>query len=366
MSKSKKKRPPRDLQDRGKNIPEKRPEEAEPKPPKFEIGVKGDEFDRKFTRAARAKTADADGLLRSLSRESRALGFDFINFAVMTLLLAFFALSFAFLAREGDPPRLKLASILNGSYETELSSYYKDSLPFGRALKTAGARLGFCDMPDKTPSEEPDIPDEPEPELPKEPQPENTQPVATTVPPTVTDAPTSAPTSETTKIVKPDTFRMYANATVNIRLSPDPSAMIMGYFDLNQRVEVVEIFDDGWASIWYNNMIAYVSADQLGETRLVTTEATTETATEETEPEITTVPEEAVTDGSETTETGETLPPATTSPIIVDPELSVYMSRQSRLECERRESERLESEQNAATATPDESADDPGATDAEE
>lgn len=311
---------------------------AESSVPKFEIGVKGDEFDRKYTRAAGAKTKTADSLLKNLSKETSAAGYNLLNLAVPALLMLFMALSFALLSREGTPPKLSAKTLGDGSFGREMSAYYKDGLPFGSGIRTFGAAIGLGDAPTETEEEEyPDediIPEEPEATEPAVTEATVSQPEITTAP-TAENLPTSAPSSETEEVVKPDTFRMYANATLDVRLAPDSDSMIMGYFDLNERVEVVEIGDDGWASIWYNNMIAYVSSELLGETKIRITEATTEETeetTEETEEEVTEpteVSEEETSPDSEISE--ETTEATTTAVRYLDPDLSRYMSRQSKM-----------------------------------
>lgn len=255
--------------------------------PKFEIGVKGDEFDVKFTRAAAAKTAGADNLLRNLSKETRLSTYNFWNFAVLVLIFLLMTMSFALLSRGGDAPDFSTQALSDGSYAAELSKYYKDTLPFGRVLRTLGAYLGFGDMPEPKAEEPPEDPLPPD-------APAVTQPTAVTTAPTTSGAPTSAPITELTEMTVPDTYIMYATATVNVRARPDFDSMIMGYFNKNEEVEVIEIGSDGWAKIWYNGMPAYVSADYLKEKKVVTTRETrhtteaTEETTEETD-EITSV-----------------------------------------------------------------------------
>lgn len=270
--------------------------------PKFEIGVKGDEFDVKFTRAAAAKTARADNLLRSLSKETRLSTYNFWNFAVLVLIFLLMAMSFALLSRGGDAPEFSTQSLSDGSYTAELSEYYKDTLPFGRVLRTLGAYLGFGDMPEPKAEEPPEEP------LPSD-DPAVTQPTAVTTAPTTSEAPTSAPITEQTEMTVPDTYIMYAADTVNVRAQPDIDSMIMGYFNRNEEVEVIEIGSDGWAKIWYNGMPAYVSADYLKDEKVVTTRATRHTteATEESTDEtgdVTTAPDttdEVTTSPEETT-----------------------------------------------------------------
>ena len=294
----------------------------EPSVPKFEIGVKGDEFDMKYSRAAAEKTSDADNLLRSLSKDTWRSSYNLLNFAVIVLLVIFIALSFALLSRGGRAPKLSAEALSDGSYAENMSAYYKETLPFGRALRTLGAYLGFCDMPEPLPPAEPmepddDVPDDPPPAVTAA-----TEPVVTTAP-TTTEAPTSAPITEPTELTVPETNTMYVKTTTNVRLLPEADSMILGYFSKNDEVEVIEIFDDGWASIWYGDMVAYVSSENLNEKPVKTSSSTTRrrsdtdetSATEEPEPEITetTETEEPETTAEETTVPEETTAATTTS-----------------------------------------------------
>lgn len=289
-------------------------EQAERSVPKFEIGVKGDEFDIAYTRAAAAETEKVSALMTGLSRESKKLGLDLVNFAVLSLLLILMALSFAFLSREETAPSLKIQKLADGTYLSELSEYYGSTLPFGGALRSLGAKLGFCDPSEGELEVEPE-PNEPEPAVTTTTA--ATEPAVTTAP-TTTETPTSAPISEPTEIEVPETTMMYAASNANIRLSPDNDSVILGYFYTNNKVEVIEIMSDGWASIWYNNIVAYVRAEDLSRDRVVTTVSTTEATTEETEEtteEVTTVPEE-----SETEPTSEetTVPEPVTEETTID------------------------------------------------
>ena len=290
MAKRRKKRPSQAVQTQPKAQ-----EQQERSVPKFEIGVKGDEFDVAYTRAAAAETEKVSALMSGLSRESKKLGFDLLNFAILSLLIIMIALSFAFLSRGESAPTLKIQKLADGTYLSQLSEYYNSTLPFGDVLRTLGANLGLCDPPEG----EPGI--EAEPEHEQGPEPAVTTTTAATEPevttaPTTTEAPTSAPISETTELEVPETTMMYAADNANIRLSPDNDSVILGYFYTNNKIEVIEIMSDGWASIWYNNIIAYVRAEDLSHERVVTTVTTTEEEeteeTEETTEEVTTVPEE--------------------------------------------------------------------------
>lgn len=265
--------------------------------PKFEIGVKGDEFDIAYTRAAAAEKQKVDALMAGFSRQSRKNGLNLLNFAILSLLILLMASSFAFLSRSGNAPALRAEKLANGSYLSELSEYYNSTLPFGRALRTLGAALGFGDTPEpEAETEEPTVPDEPEP--PAEPAVTTaaTEPEVTTTVPATTETPTSAPITEETEATEPETHTMYANATVNIRLEPSVDSMIMGYFNINEPIEVVALRTDGWAMIWYNGMYVYVHSDYLGKETVRTTRKTTAATTTTTEAaaeEITTVPEDA-------------------------------------------------------------------------
>lgn len=321
--------------------------------PKFEIGVKGDEFDLKFSRAASQKTGGADTLLRNLSKETGISGYNLLNFAVLTLTVLFFSLSFALLSRSGEFPKLNLSTLLDGSFTSNFGEYYNDTLPFKYTLNSIGARFGFCDMPEiPDVSDSDEIPEEPdniqtEPTAPPEPPMTTSETEATTAP--TSESATSAPISEPEPVTEPETFTMYANATLNIRLSPDSDSMIMGYFELNEKVPVIEILDDGWASIWYNGMVAYVSADLLGETKLVTTKATTtEPQTEETTEE-TTLPPEPTEDSEVETEPTEESSETVTHSIYMTPEYSAYLARESRLAEEAARTSETEAESSPVT-----------------
>ena len=282
--------------------------------PKFEIGQKGDEFDLSYSRAVRNVSADADELLTDLSQEQGADRYNFIGFAIPILVLLFFALSFILINRsdfsEVQTVKAKTGTILNGSYLSNLTEAYNTTLPFGDGLYEMGELLGFAPKSD----DEDEEPMEDEIEDPVEVvEPEVTESVVTTVA-TTTEVITTA-TTEATEEEVPDTYVMYATGTVNIRLEPSNDAMMLGYFSINNEVDVIEIRDDGWAEIYYSGVRAYVYADYLSEDRVVittTTEATTEVTTEETTEATTTTPE-VTTEATTTTE--ETTTEATTTRI---------------------------------------------------
>lgn len=272
----------------------------------FEIGQKGDDFDLSYTRAVKNATADTDKLLTDLSSKSGADKYNFVGFAVPALIIMFFALSFLLIGRsssddEIQPVKLSVANVLNGSYTEYLDSSYNTSLPFESSLKALGSYFGLCDAEAENAPNEDISPVEEAPEEPVEP----TEPVQTE--PAVTSAATSEVTTvtevtETVSTEEPDTVTMYAAGTLYIRLGPSEDEAILGYFTLNNKVQVIEIRSDGWAEIYYSGIIAYVDADLLSRNRVVVT-----TVTEETEPEITT--EEVTTE--QTTVTEDTTEPTT-------------------------------------------------------
>lgn len=315
--------------------------------PKFEIGKKGDEFDIKYTRAASASKSRADALLRNLSKETRAAEYNLINAAVLVLALIVLSMSFAFLSRRADAPKMRVNTLLDGSYTAQLSEYYRDTLPFGNELKSVWAFLGFAEKPEPLPDEPVDTEDPIEPDEPDDPgvtPPVTSEPPITTAPPT-TEEPTSAPITEPTETTLPETRTMYAKSPVNIRLQPNSDSMIMGYFDINNEVDVVELRSDGWAEILYNGIPAYISADYLVEETVATTRATrrtnTEPTTEETTEEVTTTPEET---SEESTAAPDETEAETTTRRTLDPELSKYVEQQSILESKRLESSMRETE----------------------
>ncbi len=286
--------------------------------PKFEIGQKGDEFDINYSRAVRNASADADDLLTDLSQEQGADRYNFIGFAIPILVLLFFAISFILINRsdfsEVFTVKLSAETVMDGSYLENLTEAYNTTLPFGDGLADMGELLGFAPATgEEEPVEEPDVEVEEPVEVEDPVEVEEsavTEASVTTV--TTTTEPITTATTEATEEEIPDTYTMYANGTVNIRLEPSSDAMMLGYFTTNSKVDVIEIRDDGWAEIYYSGIRAYVEADELSDTRIVvttTTEATTEatTTTEETEA-TTTTPEE-----TEATTTTEATTEATTT-----------------------------------------------------
>lgn len=365
MAKKKKKRPQQ---------PAEKVEEAVRTVPKFEIGVKGDEFDIAYTRAAARDSARAEALFRSISRESNRRIPELIRFAALALFLIIMSLSFALLSREGKPPHFTPQKLASGQYASEFKDYYAAALPFGNQLRAMGdaLHLGFNNNSDITVTEP-----EPEPEEPPKPvvTEATTEPAVTLPPETSTTPMTTVPTTSETAtetvtaepVEKPDTFRMYAHGTANIRLEPDGNSMIMGYFYNNERVDVVEIRDDGWAAIWFGGAILYTHSDSLSDHRTaVTAEAVTteETLPEETTEEVTTETLPEITETEPETEPEITLPPewitepetttyTTVDHRLLDPEMSAYLAIQSRKKASEAAARAEEEAEGHVTASPE-------------
>ncbi len=279
-----------------------KPETRETKP-SFEIGVKGDEFERRYRRAAMKSSAQADRLLNSLSRESSADKYNFLGFAIPALLILIIALSLTIISRGDIEEQLNVQpsvkTVVNGEYFKNLNEVYEQTVPFENSAVKLCAALGLCEAPPAEPDEEPvpdDIPTVPEPDV--TPQPEVTQqteptaPAVTTVPPE-TDPPLTVQTEET-EPESYETYTMYANATLNIRLGPSTDDAILGYFSQNDPVEVITIRSDGWAEILYDGVKAYAYAEYLSdsEVEVTTTRRRSRSDATTTEPE----PDEAVSD----------------------------------------------------------------------
>lgn len=253
------------------SVSEKKAEAAvKPEVPKFEIGKKGDEFDIKYSRAASLNYREADRLLQDMGRESKADKFNFLSLALPLVMIVTASLSFGFVSR-GDieemfEVKVNSDTVIDGSYTEQLDNIYNETLPFKESIQKLGAWLGFIEA-DRTPSQ--DIPDEETvlPESPIDPIPAVTTTEATaaeeitTTPPEATEAPATPETEATV----PETYTLYATATVNIRLAPSSDSAIMGYFEAGDAVEVIELMSDGWAKIYYNGMISYCYGEYLTE-----------------------------------------------------------------------------------------------------
>lgn len=286
-------------------------EESSASVPKFEIGVKGDDFDLKYRRAYAGKTADADRLLSDLSRESKADKYNFLSFAMPAVLVIIIALSLSIVSRGDIEESIEAVpfsaeNFISGRYAANLNKVYESTTPFGGVIDKIAAALGFCTKP---PEEEPDtLPMAPDDvdvpavttqmtsdETPTMAVSETvTEPTVTTVP--TTQAPTLPTPEETTEPEVYETTIMYASATLNIRFGPTISDAILGYYNKGDEVEVIAIRDDGWAEVLFNDFKAYCSSDYLSEERIkaetTTRQSRTEATTATDEPEPTTQPPE--------------------------------------------------------------------------
>lgn len=264
--------------------------------PAFEIGRKGDEFDRMYTKAVREKTADADRLLKDLSRESKADKFNFLDAIVPLLIIAFAALTFGVVSR-GDIEEMfttsfSAQSLLDGTYTSQLDKIYSETLPFGEEIAYIGSFFGFGEQEKPKPDGEelPEIP--PEEEEPVVTEPIVTEPVVTTPPETVT---TTVTTTEPEPLVtEPATYMMITNARVNIRAEASTEGERLGRFDEGELVEVIDIGHGDWAKIVYGDGYAYVFAEYLSPVDGVEPPEVTE--------ETTTVESEVVSDETEETD----------------------------------------------------------------
>lgn len=267
------------------------------------------DFEKNYEKAKSASTHDADKLLQNLSRESKADKFNLLNIALPMILIIVTAFSFAFVSR-GDIEEMFTVSfnkdtLIDGTYLLQLADIYDKTLPFSDMIKKVGGYLGFSERAESEAPDSSQVEDDPVGEVTTT-LPEVTTEVTTTAEVTTTPPETTtAPTTETTEETVPETFLLYANATVNIRLSPGTDGAILGYFIANDEVQVIEIQADGWAKIYYNGMTAYCYSEYLGETTVETTQRKTNSRTEaSTDPEessdVTLAPEDESGEGSET------------------------------------------------------------------
>ncbi len=272
--------------------------------PSFEMGVKGDDFDRKYSRAARSGTAPADRLLYELSRETSADKYNFIGFAIPSLLIFVIALSLTVISR-GDTEELlnvspAFSTVVSGEYAKNLNDVFEDTVPFKEGVVKLCAALRLCEDEEQgqSPYEEPEPEDdallpEPDDEQPATPATEPTEPEVTAVP--ATEPPVTVLTVESTEPESYETYVMYASAALNIRLGPSVDDAIVGYFSQNDPIDVIAIRSDGWAEILYNGMKAYAYAEYISDSEVeVTTtkrESRTDATTAEQEPEITSAPD---------------------------------------------------------------------------
>lgn len=263
------------------------------------FGSEDDDFDKKYRRAVARTDIPANRLLNDLSRESKADRYNFMGAFIPIILIIILSLSFVFISR-GDIEELfdvkfSAQTIIDGSYLRSLNTVYESTLPFSDGIKTLGAMLGFCEkpiQPNGLPSETPEADSLPEQNQPADPAPlpANTLDLTVSEPEvTTTPAATEEATPATTEETEPevyDTYTMYASATLNVRFGPSTEDAILGYYNQNDPVEVIEIMDNGWASVLFDGHKAFAHGDYLSKKKVeVTTKKkrTEATATEETE-----------------------------------------------------------------------------------
>lgn len=267
--------------------------------PSFEIGVKGDEFERRYRRAAMSLSAPADRLLNSLSRESSADKYNFLGFAIPAILILIIALSLTIISRGDIEEQLNvqpsLKTVMNGEYFKNLNDVYEQTVTFKDGAMKLCAAMGLCEAPVE-PAEEL-VPDEepapPEPLVTSEPAvTQQTEPAVTTAPPE-TDPPVTVQTEET-EPESYETFIMYATATVNIRLGPSTDDAILGNYVQNEEAEVIAIREDGWAEVLFDGIKAYAYAEYLSDSKVEETTTRRRSRTDATtaEPEDTTFDED--------------------------------------------------------------------------
>lgn len=267
--------------------------------PSFEIGVKGDEFERRYRRAAMSSSAPADRLLNSLSRESSADKYNFLGFAIPAILILIIALSLTIISRGDIEERLNvqpsLKTVINGEYFKNLNDVYEQTVTFKDGAMKLCAAMGLCEAPVE-PAEEL-VPDEepapPEPLVTSEPAAtQQTEPAVTTAPPET--APPVTVQTEETEPESYETFIMYATATVNIRLGPSTDDAILGNYVQNEEAEVIAIREDGWAEVLFDGIKAYAYAEYLSDSKVEVTTTRRRSRTDATtaEPEDTTFDED--------------------------------------------------------------------------
>lgn len=271
----------------------------------FDVDADYDGFDKRYRRAVAESAVSTNRLLSDLSRESKADKYNFLGAFIPAVLIIILSLSFVFISR-GDieelfDVRLSAKTILDGSYTERLNYIYENTLPFSDGIKAAGAMLGFCEKPASqdgtSPEDQAEAPIE-QPQPNEVAVPEVTIPAATvSEPPVITTTPpqTEEVTPATTVETEPevyDTYTMYASATLNVRFGPSTEDAILGYYNQNDPVEVIEIRDDGWAAVLFDGHKAYAHGDYLSKkkvevtTRKRSTEATTTQESEITEPPL--------------------------------------------------------------------------------
>lgn len=267
--------------------------------PSFEIGVRGDEFERRYHRAAMSSYAPADRLLNSLSRESRADKYNFLGLAIPALLILIIALSLTIISRGDIEQQLSVQpsvrTVINGEYFKNLNEVYEQTVPFKDGAVRLCAAIGLCEAPAELPEDPVAGDDSTVPEPPDIPEPivtQATEPIITTAPPE-----TEPPVTVETEATEPEyyeTYIMYATATVNVRFGPSTDEAILGNYVQNEEIEVIAIREDGWAEVLFNGMKAYAYAEYMSETKVKaeTTRRRSRTDATTTEPEETTFDDE--------------------------------------------------------------------------
>lgn len=240
--------------------------------PKFEIGVKGDDFDKAYSAAVKNATADTDKLLKTLSREQQAEKFNFLSAILPFILTVIIAFGFIGLSR-GDmegvfDTKLSLTSILDGSYTEMLDRVYNETLPYGDYLEYAASLFSFgsADKPVNVPVEE--LPEE---DTPSVTEPTVTEPVVTTAETTTTEITTVTTTTEATTTeatTTPMLMLAVVNEAVNVRTEPSTDGDRLGQLRPGDEVEVMEILDNGWYRIVYNGGIAYAYGEYMTVTEM--------------------------------------------------------------------------------------------------
>ena len=237
---------------------------------------------------------ETDVFLSGLSKEARSGAYDFLDFAVIASIVLILGISFLVIKRDSDTvaPKITVQKIISGEYLRDVSKYYSESLPLKSELAMLGnffdgfeaVDFGFGKKDSYTPT-----------------------------PPASTSASTSATTtvSETTATVTsseipteteiPETFIMYATASVNVRIGEGPEFPIIGYLSRGDEVEVVENLPSGWSKILYRGDEAYVSTEYLSDEPASTQAPVWTTADTEPTEEETSLPEDTSSDISEDT-----------------------------------------------------------------
>lgn len=271
----------------------------------FRLDEGSEEFNRKYHIAAMSANAEADRLLSSLSKESKADVYNFASFSIPALIIIFAALSFIVISRGDIEEKLSVrpsfATFSDGSYTDNLNSVYEETIPFKDKIVRLGAMMGFCDAPDDAEPDDPVlVPGDNSTDEPAQTQPAVTVPEQSSQ----TDSADVTTTAEDTEPEEYQTFVMYSKGTLNVRFGPSTDDAILGYFKEGDSVDVILLRDDGWAEVVYNGIKAYVFSEFLSEKEVSVTTKRNGSRTEITdEPEVTALP----IDSSEPEQTDDTM-----------------------------------------------------------